>query len=224
MPYNLLEAVPLGELFILIDALDQPLLPNISSLKISPSPFQIHVHAMVSTTLPTVDQFPAFADTVLNFLESQKCIWYLPNKKRACKVPIGQGDMEKAKLLVSTIRNLLIKAPTSADSALQEFAKLAEICCCAPYHRNKVFGSGLAKDLADRWYRERIPLGLQELRLPSVPKVETQTPDSTLITFAKHQTSHVESFLSILQLNIDLALTYMHSERRIIASDALLMK
>lgn len=153
------------------------------------------------TTLPTVNQFPSFVSTV-SFLSNDEyqCIWYLPNRKRCCRVPITGEDNQRAFQLANSVW----KAPHLATSALQNLAQIAEICCCSRHHRNKIWGSGLAQELADLWYIEiRIDLGLPEHRMISNIKVDW-TPDSSMfVTFAKHQTVKEESLLSKLLSDID---------------------
>ena len=106
------------------------------------------------TVLPTVDQFPTFANTLLWLTKrARQCIWYLPDKKRCCRIPISYEANQSALHLVEGIS----KAGSLMQTALEVLASIAEQSCCAQHHRDKIWGSDLAQDLAVRWQNEIKP-------------------------------------------------------------------
>jgi hypothetical protein len=139
--------------------------------------------------LPTVYQFPSFMETeALMKNTAQQCIWYLPNKKRRCQVTIAAEDERKAAQLARYIRE---SGPTVA-SAFVIFAKIAELTCCVRHHRNKIYGSGLAQELANQWLNETNPN-------PN-PGVKTECDKIALpaVEFARHEVYQGESLRSLL--------------------------
>jgi hypothetical protein len=103
------------------------------------------------TPLPTVHQFPTFANTH-SWLKRGlcQCIWYLPNERRCCKVKI-QPDENQLALQLAT---KLSEACPSTTVSFQKLAEIAERSCCARHHRNKIWGTNLAKNLAILWQNE----------------------------------------------------------------------
>lgn len=103
------------------------------------------------TPLPTVNQFPTFTDT-RSWLRRGlcKCIWYLPDQGRCCKVGIQPNENQLALQLATK----LFEMNPSTTESLQKLAEIAERCCCSRHHRNKIWGSNLANDLAIRWQSE----------------------------------------------------------------------
>jgi hypothetical protein len=103
-------------------------------------------------------------------------------------IPIKATDNEKA---------LQFATKLLPESALEDLTKVAELCCCSRYHRNKVWGSHLAQDLAHRRYNEKQTDGV----FPAQPRSSTAKAESDqtiAITFAKHQIDERESLVSIL--------------------------
>ncbi|KAH6991554.1 hypothetical protein EDB82DRAFT_494162 [Fusarium venenatum] len=152
------------------------------------------------TAIPTVDQLPSFIDTA-SYLANDRfqCIWYLPYKKRFCKVQITPKDNQRALQGAKGVW----ESRLAATSTLQDLATIAEDCCCARHHRNKIWGSGLAGELADRWQNEiRNALGLTTHGRNLSMKTEG-TKTSVPITFAKHQVLEEETLLSKLQSPVD---------------------
>ena len=104
--------------------------------------------------MPSLDQFPTFADTK-SWLEEEacQCIWYLPDKKRCCKLGITEGYNKAALDLVKTISETSL----SLQEVIPILAEIAEKCCCGHYHRNKIEGSQMNIQLASRWQNEISP-------------------------------------------------------------------
>jgi hypothetical protein len=103
------------------------------------------------TVEPTVDQFPTFADTLSWLTERAcRCIWYLPNKERCCRVRITDEVNQSVLHLAKGIS----EASPLTKTAHQVLANIAEQSCCARHHRNKMWGSDLAQKLAVRWQNE----------------------------------------------------------------------
>lgn len=177
--------------------------------------------------MPTVDQFPSFADTKSWLMkEACQCIWYLPNKERCCLVGINNEYNEAALDLVKTILDTTL----STEKELLLLADIAEKCCCGRHHRNKIWGSGLSLQLARRWQSEisfkeysyssslrkpsegsETPIFKQEKdtvdqsRLEHLPSRNTGLAISTerAVMFAKHEDWKGEMLLSKLMEPID---------------------
>lgn len=118
------------------------------------------------TVLPTINQFPPFADTLLWLTNRAcRCIWYLPDKERCCFIGITDEVNQSALHLAKEI----LKAGAPTNRALQVLADIAQQSCCARHHRNKMWGSGLAQELAIRWQNEiQVALSAQTFKLESV--------------------------------------------------------
>jgi hypothetical protein len=101
--------------------------------------------------MPTVDQFPTFADTKSWLMkETCQCIWYLPDKKRCCMVGITDEYNKAALDQVKAISDTSL----SVKEELLILAEIAEKCCCSRHHSNKIWGSNLNSQLASRWQNE----------------------------------------------------------------------
>ncbi|CZR49596.1 uncharacterized protein FPRO_15954 [Fusarium proliferatum ET1] len=152
------------------------------------------------SAMPTVHQLPSFTDTASYLANSRfQCIWYLPHKKRSCLVKITPKDNQRALQRVKGVWESCL----AATSTLQDLAAIAEDCCCARHHRNKIWGSGLAHELANRWQNEiRNASGLTTHgRNLSVKTEDSKT--SVHIAFVKHQVLEEETLLSKLQSVVD---------------------
>lgn len=129
--------------------------------------------------LPTVDQFPTFADT-LSWLKKRacQCIWYLPDKKRCCFVRITDEVNQSALHLAEGIS----KGSPLTKTAHQVLANIAEQSCCARHHRNKMWGSGLAEQLAVRWQNEiQVTLSVANCKIAQTVKLESVSPSISII-------------------------------------------
>lgn len=145
--------------------------------------------------LPTVDDFPSFAETVL-FLrkEALQCIWHLPNKSRYCMIKIPAADNATELQLAESI----LKSGSLTASTLENLLHIAEMCCCPRHHRNKIWGSPLRQQLANQWYAEiKLAFGVSTLE-PIVKLEEAIRP----VMFADHHVHQDETLLSNLQSDI----------------------
>lgn len=128
--------------------------------------------------LPTVDQFSTFAVTHL-WLEkrARQCIWYLPDKGRCCLIGITDEDDDWALDQADDILKVgpLIKSP------LEVLAGIAERSCCARHYRNKIEGSGLAKELAIQW-RNEVKASLYGVNFPVAQAVNLASASSSIYT------------------------------------------
>ena len=147
--------------------------------------------------VPGLYQFPNFVEAVTLLKENRlQCIWYLPNKERRCMVGITYDDNERAFQMAQDVLQSSIRAKT----ALQTLTSIAEMSCCLRHHRNKVYGTGLAKELAEYWQSEiRVALGFKTMNLSP----EDEFARTGGVQFSKHQAHHTESLLSSLLLNLD---------------------
>ncbi|KAK2603656.1 hypothetical protein QQS21_004129 [Conoideocrella luteorostrata] len=99
---------------------------------------------------------------------------------------------------------VLYETAFTATSLLDPLAQIAENCCCARHHRNKMFGSGLALKLAHRWaneIRETFMLSL----IKEVQHIKTEHILVSLAsdTFARYQVFKGETLSSKLLSTID---------------------
>jgi hypothetical protein len=98
--------------------------------------------------LPGLESFPSFAVVRYRFVHKKRqCIWYLPGKERYCLVCTEESNI-----------NLLLELTSQLDDrklcTLKILSKIAELSCCALHHRNKIWGSGIAENLAHQWQQE----------------------------------------------------------------------
>ena len=146
--------------------------------------------------LPKVNEFPSFERTT-QFLTggTNQCIWHLPDKGRLCRVALAEEDRQRALDRATSVTSRIATA-----SVREDLAKLAEECCCRRHHYNKVYGSGLAQELAERWEEEiRIRLNLG----PPAAQLKTRRKRaSTPVEFAKYE-AHKDEILQ-LALNSDI--------------------
>jgi T5orf172 domain len=153
------------------------------------------------TVPPTVDQFPTFAET-LSWLTKKacKCIWYLPDKKRCCFVRITDEVNQSALHLAEGIS----KAGTLTKTAYQVLADIAEQSCCARHHRNKMWGSGMAQELAARWQNEiQVTLSVANCKITQIVKVESVSPSiSTISECSTKLNHHSVDLISDAQISI----------------------
>lgn len=194
--------------------------------------------------MPTVDQFPTFADTESWLREEAcQCIWYLPERKRCCKVGITNEYNKAALDLVNTISD----SSLSLQEVLPILADIAEKCCCGRHHRNKIWGSHMNFHLASRWQNEissekyhqfstfrkrseslEIPKLKHEKGFSSLPLLEQPSlnhtvaviPTAKVVVFARHEAFKGETLLSKLMEPINCNSTkngsvylYTHTEK-----------
>lgn len=140
---------------------------------------------------PTCDQFRSFEDTCIQLEgKSLKCMWYLPAKQRSCSNLIAKDEHQQLRSEVKRLPQLPM---------LRNLEKIAEYCCCARYHRDTMWGSGLARDVALRWLNDkRTAKGL--------PRQETDQGKVAIkpVVFAKYQAFPDENLLSTLRSDLDL--------------------
>jgi len=146
--------------------------------------------------LPKVNDFPSFQETIQYLRGStNQCIWYLPNKERLCQVALAEEDRQRALDRATSVTSRIATA-----SVREDLEKLAEECCCGRHHRNKVYGTGLARDLATRWEKEiRIRLNLGP---PAVQPITRRKRASTPVEFVKYE-AHKDEILQLV-LNSDI--------------------
>lgn len=97
---------------------------------------------------PSLQQFPSFADIRSRLTQRKcQCIWYLPDKKRYCLLHTEPSNID-------FILELASQLDDRESCTLRILADIAELSCCARHHRNKIWGSGLAKKLAHQWQQE----------------------------------------------------------------------
>ena len=152
---------------------------SISAASYATQRWSTNITLVEMTVLPTVDQFPTFANTFSWLKENLcKCIWYLPNKKRFCSVQLT-GEANKSALHLA---ESISKASTVTTGVLQVLAHLAEHSCCARHHSNKIWGSGLADELAVRWLDEiKGILSVTDRKNAQTIKQETVSPPISTI-------------------------------------------
>lgn len=161
------------------------------------------------TVLPTVDQFPTFADT-LSWLTKRacQCIWYLPDKERCCLVGITNEVNQSVLHLAKGIP----KASRLTKSAHQVLADIAEQSCCARHHRNKMWGSGLAQELAARWQNEiQFTLLVPNYKIAQTVKLENVSPSVSTISECSSKPNHHSSHSDAKSLPTDQAVLTTHS-------------
>jgi len=113
------------------------------------------------------------------------------------------------------------KAGPLTKTAHQVLAEIAEQCCCARHHRNKMWGSGLAQKLALRWQNEiQVTLSVANCEIAQTVKLESVSPAVSTISecgggklgdlppnkpvaFAKHEVWKGETLVSKLLSPID---------------------
>lgn len=159
------------------------------------------VSATMAPPLPEVRQFPPFNFTIeLLISQSRQCIWYLPDKGRHCYVPIELTQKQQALEVLGRVSG----SGFPATSSIEELASIAENCCCAHYHYNKIYGSGLALKLAHLWHDE-IQRALGRTLRSRTPNLNVEnTPAGPVpVSFARHPTLAGETLLSKLVSSID---------------------
>jgi hypothetical protein len=113
-------------------------------------------------------------------------------------VPITPEDNQRALQRARSVRESDLAA-----TSFRDLATIAEDCCCANHHRNKIWGSGLAQKLAYRWQNEiRNALGLMTYGTNLNVWTEYETAPVP-VTFAKHQILQEETLLSKLQSDVE---------------------
>lgn len=87
---------------------------------------------------------------------------------------------------------------TTSPETRGHLTTVAENSCCAQFHRNKLYGSGLTSKLATKWYNERcLAAGIKivdEIEITAAP---------VPVEFAKHHVFEGDTLLSKLREDID---------------------
>lgn len=154
------------------------------------------------TRRPTIDQFPTFAETCLFLKEGKRqCIWFLPAKGRLCRVGLTEGDESKSLLWATEIWRV-VDLSTLIET-FKDLMNVAEGCCCARHHRNPMYGSGMARELAQRWVGE---LALATAAATPNLKLEWATPGASTLgsAFARHQVHESETLFSQICSSIEI--------------------
>ncbi|KAF2442224.1 hypothetical protein P171DRAFT_433769 [Karstenula rhodostoma CBS 690.94] len=95
-----------------------------------------------------LQHFPSFADVRSGLThKTHQCIWYLPGKRRYCGVRTEASN-------IGFLLELTSQVDDRKSCTLRILSEIAELSCCARFHRNRIWGSGLAKSLAHQWQQE----------------------------------------------------------------------
>jgi hypothetical protein len=111
-----------------------------------------------------------------------------------------QISPEANESVLQLVENCL-KAQALTNGTVQILAQIAEQSCCARHHSNKMWGSGLAQDLAFRWLDEiKVIPSVAIRKIDYAVKVETVSavPRVKPVAFAKHVVGKGETLVSKL--------------------------
>ena len=157
---------------------------------------------MGKTVRPTVDQFPTFAEALLWLTNGAcRCIWYLPDKKRCCSV----GITDKANQSAFHLAEGISKAGPLTEKTPQVLADIAVQSCCGRQHRDPMWGSGLAQELAVRWQNEiQVTLSIANCEFAQTVKPENVSHSiSTTSECSSKLSIHSTNFISDAQISVD---------------------
>jgi hypothetical protein len=147
---------------------------------------------------------------------SPQCIWYLPDRERCCNCKLTDEANNSSLQLVEDIS----KAGLLINPAHDVLANIAEQSCCACHHRNKMWGSGLAQELAVRWKNEiQITLSVASYTIVQTVKLKSISPSISAISECSSKLSnHSIYFNSDPQIGIT-----GHSDSKNLPTDHLVL-